>query len=62
VPNRSWTIKTKQVGDKTRAQCPLCSAHRDHAERNTAVKFVTGHLVAKHHADGVRVGDSFIAD
>ena len=57
----NWTISTTTVRGKVRAQCPLCDAHREHAERNLAVKFVTGHLVAQHQAEGVRPGDSFTA-
>lgn len=59
----SWTIKTEKNGTKVRAFCPIagCKAYREHAERNLAVKYVTGHLVAMHADDGVRASDSFSA-
>lgn len=62
MPESTWniTIEERKNG-KFRALCPIdgCKDWREHDIANTAAKFMTGHLVAKHFADGVRPSDRF---
>lgn len=46
-------VNVATVAGEYRAICPIdnCGAYRQHAERETALKYLLGHMVTKHHVD-----------
>lgn len=44
-------VNVAQVQGDYRALCPIdgCKAYRQHADQETALKYLLGHMVTKHH-------------